>query len=313
VRLAAREYLCPLHTLEKRYNYFMKKEQIPLVVSEGWTDYELLDSGLEMKLERFGKYILARPDTKALWKPSLPASIWRKADATYRRSSDGGGKWHFNTRLPEKWNVSWKHLTFAAQPSGFKHTGIFPEQASVWQDIIDTITAAKRPVNVLNLFAYTGGCTLAAASAGASVTHLDAAKEIITWARENVTLSGLESKPIRWIPDDAITFVKREIKRGNKYDMIIMDPPKFGRGTTSQVWKFEEHLPHLIELCKQILTPDPLMVFVNAYAVSFSSRSLHNIVRHTLSNGTVTSGELAIRQKDGLILPCSIYAKWSAQ
>lgn len=289
----------------------MHKEEIHITLPSGWTDYELLDSGLDMKLERFGKYILARPDTKALWSPSLPESAWHKADATYRRSSDGGGKWIFHSHLPEKWNVSWKNLTFSAHPSGFKHTGIFPEQASVWQDIIDTITAAKRPVNVLNLFAYTGGCTLAAASAGASVTHLDAAKEIITWARENATLSGLESKPIRWIPDDAITFVKREIKRGNKYDMIIMDPPKFGRGTTSQVWKFEEDFPHLMELCKQILTPDPLMFFVNAYAVSYSSRSLHNILGQTIPNGVVTSGELALKQSNGLILPCSIYAKWS--
>lgn len=287
---------------------------LQIIQPQGWTDYELIDAGQQEKLERFGNYIFIRPEPKALWKKSTH-NLWSRADAIYIRNSTGGGKWSYRTRIPESWHIQWNHLTFEIRPTGFKHMGIFPEQAGLWSIIIEKIRNANRPIKVLNLFAYTGGSTLAAAYAGSSVTHLDSAKEILTWARENARLSSMENKPIRWIPEDALTFISREIKRGNAYDAIIMDPPKFGRGTRNEVWKIEEDLPRIMKLSELLLSPTPLFFILNAYAVSYSSITLGNILSQTMKKheGRIIHGELATRlSAQPLYLPQSIYAIWSS-
>lgn len=277
-----------------------------------WHDYELLDSGNGEKLERFGKFILARPETKAIWKKTLPVSEWQKADAIYEQK-DETGKWIFKKQLPSSWNIKWQDLTFEVRPTAFKHTGVFPELASLWEFMQQKIKNATTTVNVLNLFAYTGGSTLAAASAGANVTHLDASKSIVSWAAKNAETSGLKEKPIRWIVDDAVAFVKREIKRGNKYDAIIMDPPKFGRGSSGQVWKIENDLPNLLELCKQVLSPAPLFFIINAYSVSLSALTLENLLSQTMKNfgGKTDCGELCLKSVNSAnILSTSIFGRW---
>lgn len=287
--------------------------EIQTLVAPDWHDYELIDAGDEEKLERFGTYIFIRPEPKALWHKNPDESLWKKADAHHARSSSGGGRWTFYNKLPENWTVRWNDLTFLLHPTNFKHVGIFPEQASLWAFIQKKIELAERPINVLNLFAYTGGSSIAAASAGAKVTHIDAEKDILTWARENARLSGLETKPIRWIPDDAVAFVKREIRRGNKYDAIIMDPPKFGRGTSHEVWKIEEDLTKLIDLCGQILTDKPLFFIVNAYTVPFSSLTLSNMLSQLMKNhrGKTSAGELVVQPTSKTFtLSHSIYSQW---
>jgi 23S rRNA (cytosine1962-C5)-methyltransferase len=286
---------------------------IQTLLPPDWQDYELLDAGEQEKLERFGKFVFIRPEPKALWHKSLDEKAWRTAIAHYERSSGGGGRWQYYQQIPSSWQMHWRNLTFLVQPTGFKHMGVFPEQASIWEFIQQKISQANRPINVLNLFAYTGGSTLAAASAGAKVTHLDAEKEILTWARENARLSGLGEKPIRWIPDDAITFVKREIKRGNKYDAIIMDPPKFGRGTQREVWKIEEDLPRLLDLCQQVVTDAPLFFLVNAYTVPFSSITLGNMLSQLMKQykGKTTCGELVTQPvSKSFSLAHSIFGLW---
>ena len=279
---------------------------------QDWQDYELLDSGEELKLERFGKYIFSRPEPKALWKKTNP-QLWQETHAFYRRNSQGGGKWEYKKQTPPTWKISWKDLTFVIKPTGFKHMGVFPEQAALWKDIRNSITQTKRPIKVLNLFGYTGGSTLAAASAGAQVTHVDASKEVVTWARENAQASGLADKPIRWIVDDAVKFVRREVKRQSYYDAIIMDPPKFGRGSDGQVWKIEEDLPKLMQLCKEVLSKKPLVFILNAYTTDYSSLTLYNLMNQTMSlfPGKTDHGELIlIQKKDENPLSTGIFARW---
>lgn len=278
-----------------------------------WKEYELIDSGDGEKLERFGQTVLIRPEPKALWEPTADAP-WAQAHARYIRSSEGGGHWKYYRQLPKAWILRWNDISFEVRPTGFKHTGVFPEQSSIWSSIRAILTSSGRHANVLNLFAYTGGSTLAALSAGAKVTHVDAVKDMVDWAHKNAELSNLVSKPVRWIVDDAIKFVKREIKRGVKYDAIIMDPPKFGRGSHGEIWKIEKDLPNLLQLCCQLLTPDPLFFLVNAYDVSYTAVSLRNIVGQQLLHlkGTVDFGELTIKPTRGdMLLSTSIYAMYT--
>jgi 23S rRNA (cytosine1962-C5)-methyltransferase len=283
-----------------------------------WQDYELIDSGEEMRLEKYGKYLLATPDPRAIWKKTLSAFEWDKADATYSRSNSGGGSWRFKGKIDQEWRISWNELQFIVKPTGFKHLGVFPEQANMWEWIktqISDISVQTSDPNILNLFAYTGGSTLAAASAGARVTHLDAAKDSVDWAKMNAEVSGLRDKPIRWIVDDAIKFLKREINRGVKYDGIIMDPPKFGRGSKGEVWKIEENIHELLDLCRQVLSDKPKFVILNAYAISFSALTLKNLLSQIMKDfeGEIESGELALKQTNGdITCPTSIFARWSA-
>lgn len=287
----------------------MKQMTVELTV---WEDYELIDSGYHEKFERFGKYTLVRPDSKAIWKKMLPQSDWNNADAVYYRTSDKDGRWKFNKPLPKEWTIMWKNLKFKLKPTGFKHLGMFPENAIHWEWIHKMITRDNRPTNILNLFAYTGGCTLAALAAGATVTHLDASKEVVTWAHQNAQLSGLDNRPVRWIVDDAVTFVRREIKRGKQYDGIILDPPKFGRAENGKVWKFDQDFPKLLELCKQLLTPNPLFILINTYTVEYSSQTLANLLVQFSETGTIEHGEIHIPQKKSItVLPTSIFARWS--
>jgi 23S rRNA (cytosine1962-C5)-methyltransferase len=279
---------------------------------DSWKDYEFIDSGDGEKLERFGEFLLIRPEPKALWKKTLPVSTWEKIDAKYIQN-ENNGKWVFKKTLPPNWQIKWNELIFEVRPTVFKHTGVFPELASLWKFIQQKIKSAGRPINILNLFAYTGGSTLAASSAGASVTHLDASKSIVSWASKNAELSGLKQKPIRWIVDDSLAFVKREIKRGTKYDAIIMDPPKFGRGSDGQVWKIEDDLPKLLDLCKQILTPSPLFFIINAYSVAFSALTLENLLSEKMKDfgGIASCGELLLKPTSSPnSLSTSIFGKW---
>lgn len=287
----------------------------PIYTPKNWSEYELLDSGNEAKLERFNQYIFVRPEPKAIWKPTLPLSAWQNIHAEYMRSTTGGGNWVAKKSLPSDWNIQWNQLRFILRPTGFKHIGIFPEQAPLWEWIIGKIQNAGRPIKVLNLFAYTGGSTIAAASAGASVTHLDSSKDVVTWAHENAIASGLGEKPIRWIEDDAMTFVKREIKRGNKYDAIIMDPPKFGRGSRGEVWKIQENLPHLFELCSSLLSDNPLFFMMVTYTTEYSSQVYANLLAQTMEKykGNTEAGEIGLQQSsNNFVLPLSVFTRWSA-
>lgn len=282
-------------------------------IANMWKDYELLDMADGEKLERWGKYILIRPDPQIIWKEKIFQNIWGQAQATYRRSKTGGGEWNFKSKLPASWQIQYKNLTFNIKPMGFKHTGIFPEQAVNWDWMIEKIKNSKRQIKVLNLFAYTGGATVACLSAGASVCHVDSSKGMVSWAKENVVSSGLEDRPVRYIIDDVIKFVQREIRRGNKYDAIIMDPPSYGRGTSGEVWQFETNIEELVKLCEQVLSENPLFFLINSYTTGISSEVLGNILRMTLQNfkGKISSGELGIPMKNSnLILPCGIYGRW---
>ncbi len=278
-------------------------------------DYALLDSGDGEKLERYGKYILRRPDPQSLWRKKLSEKEWDKADAVFLRDGKAT-EWKLKPGIPAKWPISVAGLKFWVKPTPFKHTGLFPEQASNWQWAQEIIKKADRPVSVLNLFGYTGGATLSAAAAGASVCHVDASKSAITWARENAELSGLGDKPIRWILDDAVEFVKREIKRGHKYDGIILDPPAFGHGPKGEMWKIEEHFLDLLDLCAQVLSDKPLFFLVNGYASGYSAIAYENSVRGALklaSKDEVQIGALTIaEEKGGRLLPCGIFARWQA-
>jgi 23S rRNA (cytosine1962-C5)-methyltransferase len=241
-----------------------------MLIADDWKDYELIDTGNGEKLERWGEYILVRPDPQILWHPQKDAAFWNKADAHYRRSSKGGGKWEYKRELPPKWTISYNNLTFYVRPMDFKHTGLFPEQAVNWKWIIKKIKEASRPVRVINLFAYTGAATVAAASAGAEVCHVDAAKGMVKWAGENLALSSLGDRPVRSITDDVIKFVKREKRRGRLYDAVIMDPPSYGRGPDGEVWKLEDALYGLVEECMNILSSDPLFFLVNSYTTGLA-------------------------------------------
>ena len=281
-------------------------------IAKNWKDYEILDMANGEKLERWGNIYLIRPDPQIIWKEKTFPEKWKKANAKYIRSSTGGGAWNYKNKLPESWQIHYKDLTFLVKPMGFKHTGLFPEQAVNWDWMIEKIQSAGRPIKVLNLFAYTGGASVACSYAGASVCHVDSSKGMVTWAKENVTASGLADRKVRYIVDDVVKFVSREIRRGNTYDAIIMDPPSYGRGTNGEVWKFEENLPDLISLCSKVLSEKPLFFLINSYTTGISSMVLENLLRLNIKKGGIFShGEIGLPMTDSkLILPCGIYARW---
>lgn len=285
-----------------------------LRLSNEWNDYECLDAGASEKLERWGNVILRRPDPQAMWNVDMNSS-WTKADGHYYRSSTGGGEWKFRTKLPEYWTVKYHDLTFKVSPTNFKHTGLFPEQATNWDFMSDMIKKSNRPIKVLNLFSYTGAATMACSKAGASVVQVDASKGMTEWAKENAKLSGLENNDIRYIVDDCLKFVEREARRGNKYDAIVMDPPSYGRGPNKEVWKFEENIYTLINACVEILSDKPLFFLINSYTTGISSIVLLNILKTTLlplyPTGTVDAGEVGLPiTRDNLVLPCGIYGRY---
>lgn len=288
-----------------------------MFISNDWIDYELLDTGDGEKLERWGTYVLRRPDPQIIWPLASETGAWKQADAHYHRSSSGGGQWAYRTELPERWTIALHNkLSFYIKPTGFKHTGLFPEQAVNWQWMIERIQNAGRPIKVLNLFAYTGGASVACAYAGAEVCHVDAAKGVVQWAKENLQLSGLGSRPVRFITDDVFKFVQREQRRGSKYDAIIMDPPSYGRGPNGETWKLETDLFPFIQSCMSILTDKPLFLLVNSYTTGISATVLHNILTIAMKKpygGTITSGEIGLPiTHSGLTLPCGILARWEA-
>jgi len=282
-------------------------------IAEHWKDYEVIDTSAGEKLERWGDYTLVRPDPQVIWDTPKSNPLWRKFDARYSRSNTGGGHWSQH-KLPERWQVRYGNLTFNVKPMNFKHTGVFPEQAANWDFIQDTIRHAGRPISVLNLFAYTGGATLAAAAAGANVCHVDAAKGMVAWAKENAKSSGLEDRPIRWIVDDCAKFVEREIKRGRKYDAIIMDPPSYGRGPSGEIWKLEENLFPFVKMVAGVLSDDPLFVIINSYTTGLAPSVLGYIldtVVTTRFGGGSQCQELGLPVTDsGLVLPCGSTGRW---
>lgn len=283
-------------------------------ISDEWKDYECISAGNGEKLERWGNVIFRRPEPQAMW-PIEKTDLWNKVDGFYHRSNKGGGYWDFKSKLPEFWTVKYKDLTFKVSPTNFKHTGLFPEQAANWDFSMNKIKSANRPIKVLNLFAYTGAATMAASKAGAvEVVQVDASKGMTEWAKENMKLCGLGDHKIRFIVDDCLKFVQREARRGNKYDVIIMDPPSYGRGPNGEVWKFEQNLDVLISACMEILSDKPLFFLINAYTTGISSTVLFNILKTTMEKkygGKVEAGEigLPITESD-LVLPCGIYGRW---
>lgn len=285
-------------------------------VSDQWKDYELIDCGRGEKLERWGEQLLVRPDPQAIWNTPRTHRGWKVNAGRYARSSTGGGQWQ-NKSMPQRWTVSYRDLTFNIKPMNFKHTGLFPEQAANWDWARDQIQKAGRPISVLNLFAYTGGATLAAAAAGASVCHVDAAKGMVAWARENAAASGLSGAPIRWIIDDCAKFVEREIKRGRRYDAVIMDPPSYGRGPSGEIWKLEKDLFPFLKLVSGVLSEEPLFFIINSYttglAPSVLTCLLDSVVTPRFGGGTV-SDELGLPVTDsGLVLPCGATGRWTRE
>ena len=275
-------------------------------------DYELIDSGNGHKLERYGEYTLVRPDPEALWQKTSPESVWKEAHLEFERTAHRT-KWIIKDGVKRNWTIEFGNLNFQIQPSSFKHTGLFPEQLPNWQWMERVIKHANKKPTVLNLFAYTGGATLACAKAGAEVCHVDGSKTAVAWARTNAELSGLTDAPIRWIVDDVLLFLKREIKRGRKYDAIIMDPPSFGHGPKDELWKIEEHFLELMQLCKEILSDEPLFVLINGYTAGYSPIAYQNNLNDMMQghNGTVEIGELVIEQSaSDRLLPCGIFARW---
>ncbi len=286
-----------------------------MFLANNWVDYKLIDSADGEKLEYWGKYLLRRPDPQAVWSIKSEKKLWDKTDAWYHRSDKGGGHWEYFNKLPEKWTINYRNLTFNIKPMGFKHTGLFPEQAVNWDWFSDLIKNANREIKVLNLFAYTGGATVAALEAGASVCHVDASKGMVTWAKENVVSSKLADKSVRYIVDDVKKFVAREIRRGNKYDAIIMDPPSYGRGPSGEVWKIEDELFPLVWDCMKILSDKPLFFLINSYTTGLSAEILKNILTMTLKKkfgGNVSADEIGLpMSSSGLVLPCGISGRWS--
>lgn len=281
-------------------------------IADQWKDYEVLDTSGGEKLERWGDYLLVRPDPQVIWNTPKDLPGWRKMNGHYYRSSKGGGEWEFFD-LPKQWEIAYKDLRFNLKPFSFKHTGLFPEQAVNWDWFSDKIKNAGRPVKVLNLFAYTGGATLAAAAAGAAVTHVDASKGMVNWAKENAKSSGLEAAPIRWLVDDCMKIVEREIRRGNHYDGIIMDPPSYGRGPKGEIWKIEDSIYDFIKLCTQILSDAPLFFLVNSYTTGLAPAVLTYMLSTELKRfgGHVDSQEIGLPvTKTGLVLPCGASGRW---
>ena len=284
-------------------------------ISDEWEDFECIDAGNGEKLERWGDIILRRPDPQAIWNVEYNEK-WNNVDGHYFRSNKGGGSWEFYKKLPEFWTIKYKELVFKVSPTNFKHTGLFPEQATNWDFMMDIIKKSNRKIKVLNLFSYTGAATMACSKAGADVVQVDASKGMTDWAKENQKLCGLENNSIRFIVDDCIKFVEREIRRGNKYDAIVMDPPSYGRGPNKEVWKFEDSIYNLINLCMNILSDKPLFVLINSYTTGISSIVLENIIKTTLlkkyPNGKVDAGEVGLKiTRYNLILPCGIYGRFT--
>ena len=287
-------------------------------IASEWKEYKILDMANGQKLEKWGNIVLSRPDPQIIWKEKSFPNKWKEINATYNRSKTGGGSWDFKKKLPNKWQIHYKNLTFNIKPMGFKHTGLFPEQAVNWDWMINKIKTEKqrtnREIKVLNLFAYTGGATVACLSAGASVCHVDSSKGMTTWAKENVASSGLEKRPVRYIVDDVVKFVNREIRRGNKYDAIIMDPPSYGRGAKGEVWQFENNIYDLVELCTKVLSNNPVFFLINSYTTGISSQVLKNILELTVERkhkGKIEAGEIGLPMENSkMVLPCGIYGKW---
>ncbi len=283
-------------------------------IAREWEDYKIIDMADGQKLEKWGKIILSRPDPQIVWKNKSFPEEWKKADATYYRSKSGGGSWEYKNKLPQLWQIKYKDLTFNIKPMGFKHTGLFPEQAVNWDWMRSKIEQSKKEVKVLNLFAYTGGATVACLASGASVCHIDSSKGMVMYAKENVQSSGLADRKVRYIVDDVVKFVKREIRRGNKYDGIVMDPPSYGRGANGEVWQFEDNIYELVELCKQVLSDTPIFFLINSYTTGISSTILENILNLTVASkykGKVSSGEIGLPMENSkLILPSGIYGRW---
>lgn len=285
-------------------------------IADQWKDYEILDASSGEKLERWGKYTLIRPDPQVIWNTPKAHPLWKRSDARYARSSSGGGAWSEH-RLPEHWQIRYGDLTFLVKPMNFKHTGVFPEQAANWDWIRKTIESAGRPARVLNLFAYTGAATVAAAAAGAEVCHVDAAKGMVAWAKENARASGLEDRPIRWIVDDCAKFVEREIRRGKRYDAVIMDPPSYGRGPSGEVWKLEKDLYPFVELVTGVLSDHPLFFLINSYTTGLAPSVLGYLLDTLVTpkyGGKTVCGELGLPvTASGLTLPCGSTGRWSCE
>lgn len=284
-----------------------------MLVSNEWKDYELLDMAKGQKLEKWGKYILIRPDPQIVWDKKTNPKLWEKADAKYIRSNTGGGHWEKYSKIDENWSIRYKNLVFNLKPMGFKHTGLFPEQAVNWDYIISKIsqrTKKNQEVKVLNLFAYTGGATVAALSAGASVCHVDSSQGMVNWAKENVSSSGLRERPVRFLVDDVVKFVNREIRRNNKYDMIIMDPPSYGRGKNGEVWSIEKDINNLLCLCSKILSDNPISVIINTYTGGLSGTIIENVAKLAFSENNpkkIFHNEIGLKQKNSeFVLPCGI-------
>jgi len=283
-------------------------------IAKNWVDYKIIDTSDNEKLEMWGNVVLVRPDPQIIWKSEHKSPLWNTPHAHYHRSSQGGGAWENKKKFPESWQIKYKELVFNIKPTGFKHTGLFPEQAVNWDFMMEKIRKAGRPIKVLNLFAYTGGATLACAKAGASVSHVDASKGMVAWARENAESSGLTENPIRWLVDDCEKFVAREIKRGNKYDAIIMDPPSYGRGPNGEVWKLEDNIYELVKLCVGALSDNPLFFLLNSYTTGLSPSVMAYLLGETVAakfGGNVTADEIGLPvEKSGYALPCGSTAIW---
>ncbi|MBR1392234.1 MAG: class I SAM-dependent methyltransferase [Ruminococcus sp.] len=285
-------------------------------IAENWKDYKIIDTSNGDKLESWGGRLLVRPDPQIIWHTEHKTDLWDKADAVYHRSSKGGGEWEYRRRLPESWEISYRDLKFIIRPTGFKHTGLFPEQAVNWDLMSDMIKSAGRPIKVLNLFAYTGGATLACAAAGAQVSHVDASKGMVQWARDNAAASSLSDKPVRWLVDDCEKFVKREIRRGSFYDAVVMDPPSYGRGPGGEVWKLEDSVYELVKTCADVFSDKPLFFLLNSYTTGLSPSVMAYILHEVITpryGGAVTADEIGLPvEKAGMPLPCGSTAVWKA-
>ncbi len=283
-------------------------------ISSGWKDYELIDASSGERLERWGDIILIRPDPQIVWNTPKKNPLWKEAHARYHRSSSGGGHWETYRRVPDVWQIGYKDLAFRLKPMGFKHTGLFPEQAVNWDWIANAVRSANRKIKVLNLFAYTGGATLASLSAGAETVHVDASKGMVLWAKDNAAASGLADKPVRWLVDDCLKFVAREIRRGNHYDGIVMDPPSYGRGPNGEIWKIEEQIYPLLTQCRQLLSEQPLFFIINSYTTGLSPAVMMYLLETLeLGGGTVSAEEIGLPVTEtGLVLPCGSTAVWKS-
>ena len=294
---------------------YKRETQWQMRSANGWADYEVIDTSNGMKLERWGDIILIRPDPQIIWKTPKINPLWKNPHAIYHRSSKGGGQWEYKKKLPESWVISYGDLKYKVSPTGFKHTGLFPEQAVNWDFLINRIKSSKKKLSFLNLFGYTGGATVACASAGASVCHVDASKGMVAWAKENANLSGLSQNPIRYIVDDCKKFVEREIRRGNKYDGIIMDPPSYGRGPGGEIWKLEDSVFDLVNLCKDVLSDEPECFILNSYTTGLPPSVMQYVLWSTVGRrfgGSISSGEIGLPVREsGQVLPCGNTAIWT--